>query len=349
MKSNQNIVFTILIVSALCTFIFSCAERQDAILPSDQGNILISLSRTPVRGAAKYVDVVDTLAYVADEQFGISIYNIKDPLQPVLADSFDLMDNSGLKLVAVDSTGRIMAVQEAVHLEMYDLKNGHNMGDDGSLGHFEVELYWDGNILTVYRSDNSGSDGFNYERFTNDSPNPADSLSFNFGNPTYSQYNQHSTHGFAWNPDNIAFIALNVVGFVVVDYSVLVTAQIIGDGEINTVGTVTDATVSGDILCLAAGYEGLLIYNVAQPDNVYFLGSLKFATQNDIERLEITGNLVILQDKYDGIFAVDITDPTQPVWVGSLVTSEPYNFCIEGNLIIVADKDEGLVIGQILY
>ena len=56
-----------------------------------------------------------------------------------------------------------------------------------------------------------------------------------------------------------------------------------------------------------------------------------------------------LMDIYDGIFVADISNPSVPVMVGTLSCVRPIDFCVYNDLVVVADEQEGLLIGQIMY
>jgi len=332
----------LLLALAALSLICGCAERQDANLPYG-GNALAYLGRTPVRGVANDAAFANGLAYVADAPFGISIYDLADPAQPQLVDSLDLADPN-LKLVAIDSTGRIAAIQASYSVYFYDLATGDFLFTAGSSGQYEVELLYDQNTLNVYRSDINPGDGFYCERYLN--TGSGDSLAF--GAPFfYSRYNAQQTYGFARNGADQAYVCLDLLGFVLVDYSVAVTASVVA--QLNTPGRTRDAAISGNVLCLASGYEGLVTVDVSNPLNPVMLGSLAINNATDIGYVETVGNRAYLLDTNDGLFAVDISNPSSPVLIGSLLTSNPNDFCIAGDLVLIADQDMGLVVGQILY
>jgi len=328
---------------AAFVLLHGCAERQDADLPYG-GNVLAYLGRTPVRGVANDVEVIGDLAYVADEPFGISIYDLSDPSDPQLVDSLELIDPQ-IELIAVDSTGRIAAVQAAVNnnVQLYDLHTGQFLFNVGSANHYDIKVRFAEDTLTVYRSDRDQGDGFNIEKYLNNGS--GDTLSFGF--PFYFSNYGNSAYGFALTGVNGVYVSRDLLGFVLLDYSTSGPATVLS--EMNTPGKVRDAALSGNVLCLAAGYEGLLTVDVSDPANPILLGSLLIANAKDIERVEVVNNRAYLLDAFDGVFVADIANPASPALIGSLLTGDPNNFCISGDLILIADDDMGLVVGQILY
>lgn len=329
-------------------FLSSCAERQDAVLPyGPGGSSLVYLSATPTRGTAKDVAVVGDLAYVADEPYGVSIYDISDPAQPELVDSLQLVNSVKADLIAVDSTGRIAAVQTDGEIQIFDLTTKERLINRGTRGHVDIEVYFGDNVMRLYRCDSDAGDGFNYEVFTNQGS--GDSLSFDVSPDFSNQYTEdYSLYGFGLGSGNVAYVSRNDAGFAVINYGVSGSAEVLG--ELNTAGKVRDAALKGaNILCLAAGYQGLITVNVSDPNHLEVLGSLLIKNATDIEWVEVGGDRAYLLDDNDGVFAADVSNPFLPTLIGEMPLSDPNNFDVSGDFVFVADEDMGLVIGQAIY
>jgi hypothetical protein len=326
-----------------------CAERQDAVM-NGTGDVLIYLGQTPVRGVANDVAAADGYAYVADEPYGITVYDISDPANPVQVDSLELniLFPDDVDLISVDPYGRIAIVEEPPSTNAYNLQTGQLLFPVGSSGHFDVDLFFmqgeTVDSLTILRCDQNQDDGFNFEIYLN----PLGTYSLPFSTQ-YIEPEDFELHGFAWDFGDIVYLCRDTGGIVALDCSTPVSATVIS--ELNLAGKVRDAALwmatFGDVLCLAAGYEGLITVDVSDPANMVELASFRIENANDIERVELYGNYALLMDRFDGIFAVDISDPANPVLAGHLETSNPNNFCLYGSTILVADEDQGLVIGDI--
>jgi hypothetical protein len=336
LNTKTLICLSLFCVSLLC----GCAERQDAVLPS--GNVLAYLGRTPVRGVANDVTTFGNRAYVADAPYGVSIYDLSNPSSPQLVDSIFLLDNSP-KLIALDATGTVLAVQAASGIQIYDLHDNRWVLNTGSSNHYKIDLRFQQDTLTIFRADRDAGDGFNVEKFVN--IGTPDSLVF--GPLQYFSRNDAGAYGFALDNLTNAYVCYDVMGFSILDYSTPITASLVG--QLNVPGRIRDAGLTGNVLCLAAGYEGIVTVNVSNPSNPVQLGSLLIPNATDIIRVVVAGDRAYLLDDYDGIFAVDVSAPANPALIGTLVTSEPSGFSLLGDLIVVADSDEGLVVGQILY
>jgi hypothetical protein len=338
LKTKKHLFY---LMAALSLF-WGCAERQDANLPANS-NVLAFLGSTPVRGVAFDVAFANNLAYVADSPFGISIYDITNPSAPQLVDSVELFDPD-VELITIDPTGRIAALQGTSSLNFYDLQSGEFLFDAGSSGHVEVELVWGGDTLTVYRSDRFSLNGFNVEAYEN--TGGGDTLQFGFPYFT-TKYSANLTYGFARYNADWAFVCLDLLGVALLDHSVPTTSPVLA--QINTPGRTRDAALSGDVLCLASGYDGLVTVDVSDPENPVMLGFLSIANATNIEFVEVAQDRAYLLDTNDGVFAVDLSDPQSPILIGELLTSNPSNFCLAGDLILMADEDMGLVVVQILF
>jgi hypothetical protein len=332
-----------LLLSSLCFLVLlsGCAERQDANLPGG-GNVLAYLGRVPVRGMANDVAFIDGKAYVADAPFGISIYDLSDPAAPALVDSITLFDPNA-RLIAVDASERVVALQGNSSLNFYDLELRQFLFDAGSSGHVEVELHFSNDTLIVYRSDRFALNGFNVEAYLNLG---GDTLFFGFPF-SQSKYDLNLTYGFARLGDTQAYVCLDLLGIVLLDYASQPAATVLA--QFNTPGQVMDAALDGDILYLASGYEGLVILDVSVPTVPVMVSSLAIPNATNIEFVEAANQRAYLLDTNDGLFAVDVSDPQNPTLIGEMLLSNPQNFCLAGDLVLVADQEMGLVVGQILY
>jgi hypothetical protein len=336
---------TISLLTFLSLILFSgCAERQSPNSSSGTGSLALQ-SRTPVRGQAEGVAVVGDTAYVADRGYGISLYDLTDPAHPLLVDSLATETPFDMSYLAVDPTARIACTQGTNSLEFYDLQNKVTLPMfTGSKGHFKIQLSYDGDTLKVYRTDRNLVDGFLAEYYHN-TGTPEQPV---FGFAAFVCNYIGGAYGFSLAANNHAWVTLQQLGVVCVDYSTpSLSPPVIS--QINTPGLTTDAAIAGNYLYLASGYEGLLVLNVSNPAAPYLVGSLALANSPDIERVAVQGNRAYLLDTYDGVFAVDISNPANPMEIGSLSASTAIDFTVSGDLVVIADEDAGLIVAQILY
>ncbi|MBU0517569.1 hypothetical protein KKA00_07720 [bacterium] len=335
----------ILVLAA--ALIFGCAERNDPAGPGSSG--IRYISQMAAQGIANDIAVANGRVYIADEPYGISIYDVSSPLSPLLLQVIPLPGtNTKASKIAVDPTGRVACVETGSQgqLHFYDLNNGNYLNWRGSGGHEEIDLVYENSELHIYRCDQSETDGFNYEVFAN--IGTEDSLSFgSLGAPTFfSVYQEiYSLYGFARTDNDIAFISRDARGLAIVDFNVPNSATMIA--EINPSGRVRDASLVGDVLCLAAGYDGLITLDVSDPSAPEIMGTLAIQNATDIKWVETSGSLAFLLDDFDGVFAVDLSNPNNPTLMGEVNLSDPSGICIDGDYIYISDRDMGLVVCKI--
>ncbi len=333
---------------ALLTIILitGCAERQDPSLPYG-GNAISVLSRTAVRGQAMGVAMLQNTAYVSDRGFGISIYDLTDPAHPQLVDSGFVDDALNVGSIAVDSTGRLAAVETLLRIEVCDLLNGTSIYGFGTGSTTKIKIYYDGLTLMTYRTDFNPQDGF----FKDFYPNTGTLAAPEFPSDPILHVN-YPVGAYGFDLDlaaNRAVTCMDVFGFALLDLNTVVQQIPEVLCQVNTPGATRDAVLVGDMLYLASGYDGLLIYDLSVDSLPVAKGTLTLSNSPNIMRIAAAGNRVYLLDQYDGVFAVDVSNPSDPVLVGSMSVGTARDFAIMDNLIVVADEDEGLIIGQIAY
>jgi hypothetical protein len=338
---------TICFLAILTVFLLNgCAERQNPT----SGNVISYISRIPVRGQAKGVAVVHDTAYVSDKDFGVSVYDLTDPANPRLVDSLDqYLDAASMDYIAVDSTGRLLIIEQAFtsNLMVFDLKiKGPPLMGFGTGFVTKVQIYYDQVTLKTYRTDSNSLDGFFAENYPNTGTpeNPV------FGGYSFFAEYPIGAWGFAYDPaTNRAVSCMDLYGFAYLDLNTVVqqTPRVLC--QMNTPGATRDAALSGNIICLASGYEGLLLVDVSNDTVPVLLASMPFNNSHNIERVIVSGSRAYLMDKYDAVYAVDISNPSAPQLIGSISVSTADDFAIDGNLVVIADEDEGLIIGQIMY
>jgi hypothetical protein len=334
-----------------------CAERRNPTT-SGSGNALALLSRTPVRGEARSIGVARDTAYVFDYRYGISIYDLRDPAHPQLVDSMRLAGGDSLNVehITVDSTGLLMAVTWlTTSSTLYNLKTKSNMNFPfGTSGVEKIRIYYNGQTLKTFRADINSTDGFFAVFYPNNGPPQAPSFSFNasfFAN--YYLPAQYGAWGFGWDPiSNWVVSCHGLYGIALLDLNHILpmvppSPELLS--QLNTPGDTRDAAIVGNYVYLASGGSGLVVVDISNAAAPKVVGSLQMDNSPDIGRIEAVGNRVYMLDTFDGVFAVDVSNPTSPQLIGSLEASDALDFVIYNDLVVIADKDWGLIVGQIMY
>ncbi|MDB4000859.1 hypothetical protein N9451_00165 [bacterium] len=89
---------------------------------------------------------------------------------------------------------------------------------------------------------------------------------------------------------------------------------------------------SGDLLYLAAGSAGLLIFDVSVPDSPQHIGT--YEPGSSVDLVEINDSIVYLGTYFDGISALDASDPESLVLLGTLSTTV-FNMVYRDNRLFV--------------
>ena len=293
---------------------------------------IAALSSTATSDAAIAVDVVGDLAYIADRDGGLQIFNVANTSSPVFVGSYDF-NNAGIAQ-GIEVVGNLafLAVGEA-GLQILDVSDPANpvfVGEIATPARARgVQVV--GNL--AYVADDSGNGG-GLQIF--DVTNPAGPVLLgSFGvatpgglaggvqvigniayvtdgnnglqivdvtdptNPTQI-HNVLTPGGAAISLDvvgNLAYVVNREGGLHVIDISTPATASIIGD--LNTPGIATGVQVVGDFAYVADSAAGLQVIDVSNPTSPELANT--FDTPGSARNLHITGTLAFVADTFSGL------------------------------------------------
>jgi hypothetical protein len=113
--------------------------------------------------------------------------------------------------------------------------------------------------------------------------------------------------------------------------------------ETYPVGAANDVALSGTLLFIAAGSEGLQIMSVANPASPSLLATV--ATRGNGNDVAFRGNFAYLADGSGGLQIIDVSVPSVPVVAGWVDTpGTAVKVAVAGNFAYVSDKDGGLAV-----
>jgi len=131
---------------------------------------------------------------------------------------------------------------------------------------------------------------------------------------------------------------------------VLTLAATAGNLECSQIGTwnlpfsedAQGVLVSGSTAYVAAGYDGLVIYDITEPHNPVKLGQLETYYAYDVA---VNGNHAYVADYEGGLRIIDISTPAAPSLVATYPTSDyAYGLDVAGSYAYVAIDSGGLEI-----
>jgi len=136
-----------------------------------------------------------------------------------------------------------------------------------------------------------------------------------------------------------AYVADGEKGFAVFDLNDLNAPQIIG---YDTAYYVKGLEVSGDFAFLAAGTDGLRIYDVRKADSLKEIGMADTADWQ-LRKIILAGTKAYALDSLGGVWAIDISDPSKPAILSHLEPpGEAMSLMIAGNYAYLAAGSAGL-------
>jgi len=125
-------------------------------------------------------------------------------------------------------------------------------------------------------------------------------------------------------------------------HEVTVEAQ---DEDGNQATATFNIIVRKKVYVYGVGPEGLIIFNLSDPDEPKIIGNLD--TPGSARSVDVTKDYAYIADGGNGLVVADITDPTRPQQVGHLDTVNSQGIYVSGSYAYVADWDNGLIIVDI--
>jgi hypothetical protein len=136
-----------------------------------------------------------------------------------------------------------------------------------------------------------------------------------------------------------AYVADRDIGLQIIDVSYPANPRIIG--SLNTLGSVQDVVVIGDIAYVAAG--GLQIIDVKDSKNPYVIGSAD--TPGSAQDIVVIRDMAYVADYGAGLQIISVSDPENPYIIASVDTpGSAQDVAVIRNTAYVADYDGGLQI-----
>jgi hypothetical protein len=146
---------------------------------------------------------------------------------------------------------------------------------------------------------------------------------------------------------NMAYLANGETGLLVFDISNPSVAPVLLE-TIDTPGLAKDVLIDGDVLLLADGTSGLAYYDISNPMSPQLVSQID--TIGDSEDLAVLADDVLVADGYGGLQVIDISTPANPTPKGHVVTVGSGSALVidpSSETAYVADYYNGLVVMDI--
>jgi hypothetical protein len=121
-------------------------------------------------------------------------------------------------------------------------------------------------------------------------------------------------------------------------------------GTVNTSGFANDVVKDENLLYVAQGEGGLIIYNIADPLNPVLVSLTTERLRGYAGKIAMKDSVVYLAANTFGINVVDVRDPDTPVvTITNLGIKPARNFHVMGNYLFTAISEQGVGIAELSY
>ncbi len=272
------------------------------------------------------VTVADGYAYLIDENFGIMVFDVSEPLAPAYAGQVSGSGRGGI----LAAGGRLYS-GSSPGLMIFSLENPsapaplcavNSTGDAAA-------LVLAGDYVHAAIPERAQIDIL--DCVPPAEPAPLDELVY---------YSYPSDVDLA--ADGYAYVACNFEGLAIVDArdpEALVFA-----GYAAGLTRALETVIQGQLAYVAASYDGLKIVDISHPDGAHVIGGLPQIGYT--QALDVTGDLAYVASSED-LRIVDVSVPSAPVVLGNLVTPYPVSgvcVLVPGARLLLADSNQLMLV-----
>ncbi len=305
------------------------------------------LSQTVTPGWARDAWLDGNSLYVADDEQGITVWDVSNLEHPVCRDTILT----------------VAAIQTVAYSHMTDLVMGQDKARAGG-----VTIYDRTSKVRLSTLGAANSADFKFRELAPDTIIVVD-VDADASGCQFMKFFKSAEFGYTWSDElkgswhpaegilrgvlldgNYIYLAHGEYGvsIISVDYSTWGAFPATLLGNTDTPGSARDLAFDRNKThLLVADYTtGLQVVDITNRAAPRVVGSLLPGGVNEALKVRAIGDTAIFFDKYNGIFAVDCSQPTAPKLVGIYHTTNPYGLCVRESdrTIFLCDQDEGLLI-----
>lgn len=341
------------IVFICCFFLFIAVgcdtDESSPTQPADEADFAL-LSRTVTPGWAEGIFVHGNTAFVADGEFGVTIWDVSDGSNPVLIDT--ILTNLYAQMVAFAPLTDLVLVGSRLDkyyycyagVEVYNFTTKRrlfNLWDPGCEGFCFNELSPD----TIVIAEVDRYEGFKIVKAYYDSSYGCWLENEYWG---YMRFNYGTIRGLTMD-NNYAYVGRHQwgLGVLEIDYSQPYEILISHIGSVDTPGAAGDVSLNGNKTHAIVGdyMAGIQVIDVTVKSSPTLVGSLQPDGVTHVERVVTVGDTTYFTDENNGFFAADVSDPEDPILIGKYYTPDPKGiFVTPDHTVYLADAILGLII-----
>lgn len=139
--------------------------------------------------------------------------------------------------------------------------------------------------------------------------------------------------------DSLVYLAAEQVGLLI--YNLKHPDSTVLVGEIDTPSNARSVYVADGYAYIADGNDGLVIVDARDPANPLIAG--QYDTPGYAQGIFVHNNLAYVADGSEGLQVIDVSDPASPKRYGSLKTTYAYSLKSIDDMIYLVDRDQGLL------
>jgi len=325
-KMRARIVKTLFFSIIVFLFLFSCAKLNE---PAVIDTILKIVTTYSTYGFAREIDLTENYIYIAEDQGGISIYDILS--DTLVCHYLGEIENARL-IDAVEETDRLFVYDRygsPAQIRVYDISNPADIQIEPPIitqtqGIEDMKCFPNQNNtvnIAVTRNDSQYEyrygvwDGFYY-------------------NPIYTYSNFTITLNGFDQDENYIYLAYEQLGLNITD-------RFTGEnvGMCDTPGEAIFVKVVDNVVFVADKHQGLSVIDATDPNQPQLVFSED--TSGYAQGLDVSGNLLALASGGGGIYLYDISNPLNPKYLDRIddqVIGYTYRAEFKNNYLFVATK-----------
>ncbi len=283
------------------------------------------VATVPTQGYAQDIWVKDSRAYIADGQAGLVVFDLSEPEEPVLLGTVTDFQNEAWGVVATDSYAYVAYGYK--ELLIADVSNPDSLRIVG-----EMEYPQPGYGYDIDYQDSLVYIAADAQFIVVDVSEPQ------YPDLVFQHRYPRGCRGIAL-AEGCCYLALEQIGVAIWDVDSLPPVQL---GSLDTPSNARGVAARGDYLYVADGRGGLVIADVADPQNPEAIATLELPGY--AERISVKDTLVYVGCRDGGVAVVNVANPELPELVAQIRTSYTRGAQESGGYLFACDRDLGLVV-----
>lgn len=320
----------------LTIIIVSCAEANDPVEIEDSSDFSYEITNIySTNGIAQDVDISDDYVFIAEDQYGFSIFEKESGAMTCRVDSFAGNFYSDVRLISYSDDTELLWVYNKYNttsLHMYDVADMTNpvfvsgaIGELSGILEMNVTDNTSGNVYISYLKDDN--------TFLTGEIIASNIWSYSVSIPDVISFSEDSTY---------VYVAGDQRGIFIVEKMGEANPMILGQAD--TPGLAYDVAVQGNYAYVADKHMGLSVVDISDKTNPQFVYNYS-DTYGHARDIVANDEIVAIGSGGGGIYVFSIEEnPAEPKLIGQ-IDDIGYNQGVEidGDVLYAVSRDLGIV------